>query len=76
MTDEKLVLKLKTQINNIRFEELSKILEKCGYVLVRQKGSHCFFENDEGKGFTIPKTSPVKTFYVKIVLNILREQNK
>lgn len=34
--------------------EISKILEKLGFKLKRQEGSHMFFENNDGRTTVIP----------------------
>ena len=73
---EKLIHKIHTQINGVSFSELKKILEHYGFTIVRQKGSHCIFRNQNGVGFTIPKTSPVKAIYVRYVLFLIEGEKK
>jgi predicted RNA binding protein YcfA (HicA-like mRNA interferase family) len=34
--------------------EVMRILESLGFVMVRQKGSHCQFRNANGTGTTVP----------------------
>ena len=73
---EKVFLKMRTQVNNICFAELEKVLVYYGFALVRQKGSHCIFRADDGKRIVIPKHNPIKAVYVKMVLALVREQNE
>ena len=70
---EKLIGKMKAQPNGVRFEEVRKVLAAHGFRLVRQRGSHCFFENEAGRGFTIPERNPVKAVYVHMILTIIGE---
>ncbi len=34
--------------------EVIRILEKLGFVFIRQKGSHCQFRHPNGRGTTVP----------------------
>ena len=34
--------------------EVIKILERLGFTLVRQRGSHCQFRHPDGRGTTVP----------------------
>ncbi|MCM3128999.1 type II toxin-antitoxin system HicA family toxin [Paenibacillus provencensis] len=70
---EKLVQKMKNRPNGMRFEEVVKVLEHYGYIVVRIKGSHHIFRNEQGDTFPIPKETPVKTAYVKDVLEKIGE---
>jgi predicted RNA binding protein YcfA (HicA-like mRNA interferase family) len=38
----------------LRPREVIAILEKLGFVMVRQKGSHCQFRHEDGRGTTVP----------------------
>ena len=65
----KTVAKMKSQPNGISFEEASKVLERYGYELVRQKGSHCHFRHDRGELITIVKETPtIKKCYIVDIL--------
>ncbi|WP_258359868.1 type II toxin-antitoxin system HicA family toxin [Moorella sulfitireducens (nom. illeg.)] len=44
---------MKTQPNGIRFNEAANVLESFGYTLVRKKGSHHHFRNNQGDVITI-----------------------
>lgn len=49
-----------------------KALEKAGFVLVRQSGSHKIFRNKDGRRVTIPYHSG-KVLHPKILKSILRD---
>lgn len=70
---EKLVQKMKNRPNGIRFAELEKVLNHYGYILVRSKGSHHHFRNDQGDVFTVSKKQPIKAVYVKEALKRIGE---
>ena len=55
--------------------ELVKIVEKAGFRLVRQKGSHLIYKNFEGKRITIPFHRG-KILHPKIIKTALRKINK
>lgn len=69
----KIIDKMKTQPNGIRFEEISKVLEANGYKLQRSKGSHRAFRNQDGDVITIPEKNPTKAVYVKDLLRRIGE---
>ncbi|WP_326831042.1 type II toxin-antitoxin system HicA family toxin [Anaerosalibacter bizertensis] len=65
---EKIIKKMERQPNGIRYNEISKVLNKYGYELVRSKGSHRHFRNNQGDVITIKEENPLKAVYVKDVL--------
>lgn len=65
---EKIIVQMKNRPNGIRFNEVAKVLEHHGYILVRVKGSHHHFRNEIGDVITIPQHEPVKAVYVKDIL--------
>jgi predicted RNA binding protein YcfA (HicA-like mRNA interferase family) len=66
---EKIIEKMRNRPAGIRFSEIVKVLSHYGYILVRVKGSHHHFRNDEGNLITIPNHGdPIKTVYVKDIL--------
>ena len=75
-TIKALLEKMHNQPAGIRFEELQRVLEYCGYQLVRIKGSHAQFRNGAGDVLTIKKETPVKAVYVKYVLRRVGKQNE
>lgn len=52
--------------------EITKILEKCGFTLVRQSGSHKIYKNIEGRRATVPFHS-ARILHPKVLKSILRE---
>jgi predicted RNA binding protein YcfA (HicA-like mRNA interferase family) len=65
---EKIILKMKTQPNGIRFNEAAQVLESFGYKLVRKKGSHRHFRNNKGDVITIKEENPLKAAYIRDIL--------
>ena len=53
MRREKLVAKMKTSPQNIRFGEVVSLLHQEGFVLFNQRGSHCSFHRADGRVLTI-----------------------
>lgn len=72
---EKLISKIRNQVNNVSFDELEKLLAYFGFDLVRQKGSHCMFKSEDGRRIVIPRHNPVKAVYVKLVLSLIKERS-
>jgi predicted RNA binding protein YcfA (HicA-like mRNA interferase family) len=70
---EKLIEKMRNRPNGIRFNEIVKVLESNGYIMVRVSGSHHHFRNEYGDVITIPKHNPVKAVYVEDVLKRIGE---
>jgi predicted RNA binding protein YcfA (HicA-like mRNA interferase family) len=52
--------------------EIIAVLEKSGFTLSRQSGSHMIYKNASGKRTTVPFHGP-KTLHPKVVKSILRE---
>jgi predicted RNA binding protein YcfA (HicA-like mRNA interferase family) len=52
--------------------EAIKALEKTGFVLVRQSGSHKIFRNKDGRRVTVPYHSR-KVLHPKILKSILKD---
>jgi len=52
--------------------EICSILEKLGFSVARQSGSHIIYKNDEGKRTTVPFHA-AKTLHPKILKSILRD---
>ena len=49
-----------------------KVLERIGFALVRQSGSHKIYRNNEGKRVTVPYHSG-KILHPKVLRSILRD---
>ena len=52
--------------------EIIAVLEKSGFTLARQSGSHMIYKNVDGKRATVPFHGP-KTLHPKILKSILRD---
>jgi len=52
--------------------EVIKALERAGFFLARQSGSHKIYKNDEGKRVTV-RYHAGKTIHPKVLQNILRD---
>lgn len=51
-----------------------EVLQKIGFICVRQSGSHRIYKNGEGKRVTVPYHSG-KILHPKVLRNILRDAN-
>ena len=54
--------------------EAIRVLERVGFLLARQSGSHKIYKNKEGKRVTVPYHSG-RTLHPKVLQNILRDAN-
>ena len=54
--------------------QMIKILERSGFVLTRQSGSHLIYKNAGGRRATVPYHSG-KILHPKILKNIMKETN-
>jgi predicted RNA binding protein YcfA (HicA-like mRNA interferase family) len=54
--------------------EAIKVLERVGFLLVRQSGSHKIYKNREGKRVTVPYHTG-RTLHPKVLQSILRDAN-
>ena len=52
--------------------EIISVLEKSGFFLVRQSGSHMIYKNPQGKRATVPFHAS-KTLHPKVLKSILRD---
>lgn len=73
---EKLLAKIKSLNQGMRFDELRKVLENYGYVMTAPKGgsSHYTFRKEGCNPITIPKHEPIKVVYVKMVKAIVESE--
>lgn len=56
---------------DLRFDELQRILEQCGFVQDRQKGSHAHFFHPEFGPLSIPADTIVKKCYIDEVVDLI-----
>ena len=64
--------------NDLRFEELKKVLESCGYEMKQPSGgsSHYTFRKAGRYPITIPKHEPIKKVYVQMVKEIVESEER
>ncbi|HAX62405.1 MAG TPA: type II toxin-antitoxin system HicA family toxin [Elusimicrobia bacterium] len=62
------------KLPRITAKETLKIVEKLGFILVRQSGSHKIYRNSEGKRLTIPFHSG-KIIHPKVLKSIITDCN-
>ena len=60
------------KLPQIPANKVIKVLEKTGFVLVRQSGSHKIYKNREGKRVTVPYHSG-KILHPKVLKSIPRD---
>lgn len=75
---DKLLLRILNLSNNLRFDELRKVLESCGYTMNAPRGgsSHYTFRKEGCMPITIPKHEPIKKVYVEMVRRIVESEAK
>lgn len=73
---DKLFDEILSEQKNLRFDDLRKVLEYCGYTMFAPRGgsSHRTFRKKGCDSVTIPKNEPIKTVYVKMVKEILEAE--
>ncbi|MFA5771713.1 MAG: type II toxin-antitoxin system HicA family toxin [Thermoplasmata archaeon] len=62
------------KLPRITADKVIRVLEKLGFICVRQSGSHMIYKNDEGKRVTVPYHSK-KVLHPKVLKSILRDAN-
>ncbi len=75
---DKLLAKILTLSNDLRFEELRKVLEKFGYTMKapRSGSSHYTFRKPGCQPITVPKHEPIKKVYVEMVRDVVESEMK
>ena len=73
---DKLLTRICTLSKDLRFDELRKVLESCGYEMNAPKGgsSHYTFRKRGCQPITIPKHEPIKKVYVEMVKRIVESE--
>jgi predicted RNA binding protein YcfA (HicA-like mRNA interferase family) len=72
----KLLERIQRNPNNVEFRDLQRLLELYGFELKRTKGSHHSFAGEVGgekRLVVIPYRRPLKSVYVKQVLELVEE---
>ena len=78
---DKLISRIYSLSKDMRFSELRKILESCGYMescgyimyAPRSGSSHYTFRKPGKNPITIPKNEPIKRVYVEMVRKVVEE---
>lgn len=75
---DKLIKRITSLSKDLRFDELRKVLESCGYEMRNPKGgsSHYTFRKAGCMPLTIPKHEPIKKVYVEMVKAIVESEAK
>lgn len=60
------------KLPRVTADEVIKVLERIGFFLARQSGSHKIYRNREGKRVTVPYHVG-KTLHPKVLRSILRD---
>ena len=73
---DKLLNNILVLSNELRFDELRKVLEYYGYTMnsPRKGSSHFTFRKPGANPITIPKNQPIKKIYVKLVKEIVERE--
>ena len=73
---DKLLQRIKDMDNNLRFQEIRRVLESYGYVMNTPRGgsSHCTFRKKNCMPITIPRHDPVKPIYVLMVKSVIERE--
>ncbi|MCQ2551048.1 MAG: toxin HicA [Clostridia bacterium] len=73
---DKLIKRIRNLSSDLRYEELEKILIEYGYVVDQPKSgsSHYTFRKKGHTPITIKKDSKMKKFYVKMIKQVVEEE--
>ena len=63
---------MREKLPRVPASKVIKVLERVGFVLARQSGSHKIYKNREGKRVTVPYHSG-KILHPKVLRSILRD---
>ena len=61
-----------TKLPRLTADEVIRVLERVGFFLARQSGSHKIYKNAEGRRVTVPYHRG-KTLHPKVLQSILRD---
>ncbi len=73
---DKLIMRILTMSDDLRFDELRKVLESYGYQMNAPRGgsSHYTFRKAGCQPITIPKHEPIKKVYVEMVKQVVESE--
>ena len=73
---EKLLARIVGLSNDLRFDEMRKILESYGYEMKSPRGgsSHATFRKAGCAPITIPRHEPIKKIYVQMVKEVVESE--
>lgn len=73
---DKLIQRITSLSKDLRFDELRKVLEGCGYTMHSPRGgsSHYTFRKPGCTPITIPKHEPIKKVYVEMVKIVVESE--
>jgi len=60
----RLIEKLRSNPNNVSYEELERLLLWCGFTCRKSGGSHRHFKRPGSTTYTVPEHKPVRKCYV------------
>jgi len=63
---------MKGKLPRVTASKVIRVLEKIGFYLARQSGSHKIYKNSEGRRVTVPYHAG-KTLHPKVLKSILRD---
>ncbi len=75
---DKLIDRILSLPNDMRFEEIEKVLTSYGYSPTFSGGgsSHCVFRKPGCNPITVPKHRPIKRTYVELVKEVIENEQK
>ena len=75
---DKLIKRILSLSNDLRFDELCRVLESLGYTMgaPRSGSSHYTFRKNGSAPITIPKHEPIKKVYVLMVKEVIESEEK
>ena len=75
---DKLIARICSLSNDLRFDQIEKVLRSCGYEVNSPRGgsSHYTFRKPGCMPITIPKHEPIKKVYVEMVKKVVESEDR